>query len=46
MFQEAAQALLNAALSGSRMPGITEKAQQYITRAEELKKLSKWQVQL
>ncbi|KAL4222516.1 calpain 7 [Mactra antiquata] len=38
-YGEAAQALLNAALSGSKMPGITDKATQYITRAEELKKL-------
>lgn len=36
-YTEAAQALLNAAFSGSKMPGLTEKANQYITRAEELK---------
>ncbi|XP_053374167.1 calpain-7-like [Mercenaria mercenaria] len=39
-YTEAAQALLNAVMSGSRMPGITDKAHQYITRAEELKKMT------
>lgn len=37
-YTEAAQALINAGLSGSQMPGLTERAHQYITRAEELKK--------
>lgn len=45
-YTEAAQALLNAALSGSRMPGITDKAHQYITRAEELKNMSSQSSQL
>lgn len=39
--QEAAQALLNAALGGSRLPGIVGKANEYILRAEELKKTCK-----
>ena len=36
--QEAAQALLTAAFSGSQLPNITERARQYIMRGEELKK--------
>jgi len=35
--QEAAQALLNAAFAGSKMPNITARAQEYISRAEQLK---------
>ena len=37
--QEAAQALLTASMSGSRMPGIIEKAQEYLTRVEVLKQV-------
>ena len=39
--QEAAQALLSAALAGSKLPNIINKANEYILRAEELKKASK-----
>lgn len=41
VFQEAAQALLSAALAGSQLPNIINKANEYILRAEELKKASK-----
>ncbi|KAK3587933.1 hypothetical protein CHS0354_014448 [Potamilus streckersoni] len=37
-YSEAAQALLSAALAGSQMPGIIEKANEYLLRAEELNK--------
>lgn len=37
-YNEAAQALLSAALAGSKLPNIVEKARQYILRCEELKK--------
>ena len=40
--QEGAQALLSAALAGSKLPNIINKANEYILRAEELKKASKW----
>ena len=39
--QEAAQSLLTAALNGSQLPNITERARQYILRCEELKKIGK-----
>jgi hypothetical protein len=35
--QEAAQALLSAALAGSQLPNIVERANDYILRAEQLK---------
>lgn len=37
-YNEAAQALLSAALAGSQLPNIINKANEYILRAEELKK--------
>ncbi|KAL5006400.1 hypothetical protein ScPMuIL_015206 [Solemya velum] len=36
-YNEAAQALLSAALAGSRIPGIVNKANEYMLRAESLK---------
>lgn len=38
-YTEAAQALLNAAQDGSQLPGLLDRAHQYVVRGEELKKL-------
>ncbi|XP_064647920.1 calpain-7-like [Lineus longissimus] len=37
-YTEAAQALLSASMAGSQIPGIVDKANEYILRAEQLKK--------
>ena len=40
--KEAAQALLASASAGSSVPGLLNKAQEYITHAENLKTTCKW----
>ena len=36
-FQEAAQALMTASMAGSRLPGLRDKATEYLNRAQQLK---------